>query len=52
VGVAYANVDIGGRLAALMALAGLGEWLAVGAAIGLVYRSGSAGRRSVAAAKV
>jgi hypothetical protein len=52
VGVSYANVNIGGRLAILMALAGIGEWLAIGGAIGLVYRPGSPNRRSAVVAKV
>jgi hypothetical protein len=48
VGVAYANLNIGGRLAALLALAGVGEWVVVGGTIGLVYRRAAAVRGSAA----
>lgn len=53
VGVNYAVLNIGRRLALALALAGLGEWLLVGATIGLIYRSASgAEARSAKAAKV
>jgi hypothetical protein len=53
IGVEYGILNIGRRLALMMALAGLGEWLLVGSTIGLIYRSaaGSAAR-SAKAAKV
>jgi hypothetical protein len=38
VGTSYGVLNIGRRLALAMAVAGLGEWLLVGAAIGLVYK--------------
>jgi hypothetical protein len=38
VGTEYGILNIGRRLAAAMALAGCGEWLLVGATIGLVYK--------------
>ena len=37
-GTYYGILNISGRLAGLMALAGLGEWLLVGGAIGLVHK--------------
>jgi hypothetical protein len=49
VGVSYGILNIGRRLTVAMALAGLGEWLLIGATIGLVYRAGA---RSAKAAKV
>jgi hypothetical protein len=49
----YGILNIGRHLAAAMALAGLGEWLLVGATIGLIYRpAAGASARSVSAAKV
>jgi len=45
----YAILNIGGGLAVSMALAGLGEWLIVGATIGAIYkpaRAGSPARRT------
>ena len=43
IGTDYGILNISGRLAISMALAGLGEWLLVGATIGSVYkRAGSA----------
>jgi hypothetical protein len=42
VGTTYGVLNIGRRLALAMALAGLGEWLLVGATIGLLYRAGRA----------
>ena len=39
IGVDYGILNISGRMALVMALAGLGEWLVVGCTIGLVYRS-------------
>ena len=39
VATSYGILNIGRRLTAGMALAGLGEWLLVGATIGLIYRS-------------
>lgn len=38
IGTDYGILNISGRLAVLMALAGLGEWLLAGATIGLVYK--------------
>jgi hypothetical protein len=38
----YAILNIGRRLAAGMAVAGFGEWLIVGGAIGLMYRGAAA----------
>jgi len=38
IGTDYGILNISGQLAGLMALAGLGEWLLVGCAIGLVYK--------------
>jgi hypothetical protein len=38
IGTDYGILNISGQLAGLMALAGLGEWLLVGATIGLVYK--------------
>jgi hypothetical protein len=38
IGTDYGILNISGGLALSMALAGLGEWLFVGAAIGLVYK--------------
>ena len=53
VGTNYGVLNIGRRLAVAMALAGLGEWLLVGATIGLVYGSPrGAEARSAKAAKV
>jgi hypothetical protein len=53
VGVMYGILNISRRLAMVMALAGLGEWLVVGCTIGLIYRSAfGAGTRSAKAAKV
>ena len=48
IGVLYGILNISRRLALVMALAGLGEWLFVGCTIGLVYRPvvGSAFRRT------
>ena len=39
IGVDYGILNIGRRLALMMALAGLGEWLVVSSTIGLIYRS-------------
>jgi len=53
IGVDYGILNIGRRLALMMALAGLGEWLVVGCTIGLMYRSAAgAGAGSAKAAKV
>jgi hypothetical protein len=53
IGVLYGILNIGRRLALVMALAGLGEWLVVGCAIGLIYRPvRGAGAPGVKAAKV
>ena len=53
IGVDYGILNIGRRMALMMALAGLGEWLVVGSTIGLTYRSASgADARSAKAAKV
>ena len=53
IGVDYGILNIGRRLALMMAVAGLGEWLLVGCTIGLVYRSApGAEARSAKAAKV
>jgi hypothetical protein len=52
VGVNYAILNISPRLAALMALAGLGEWILVGCTIGLVYKPSAAGAASRRTAKV
>ena len=53
IGVDYGILNIGRRMALLMALAGLGEWLIVGCTIGLVYRRAQgAEARSAKAAKV
>ena len=53
IGVDYGILNIGRRLAASMALAGLAEWLVVGCTIGLIYRPASgAEARSAKAAKV
>jgi hypothetical protein len=53
IGTDYGILNIGRRLALSMALAGLGEWLLVGSAIGLVYRPAvGAAPRSAKAAKV
>jgi hypothetical protein len=53
VGTSYGVLNIGRRLALAMALAGLGEWLLVGATIGLIYRSAvGVGTRDAKAAKV
>ena len=41
----YAVMNIGRRLTAEMALAGLAEWIVVGAVIGAVYRPTGAGQR-------
>ena len=49
IGVDYGILNIGRGLALAMAIAGLGEWLVVGCAIGLIYRSEA---RSAKAAKV
>jgi len=53
VGVDYGILNIGRRLALMMALAGLGEWLLVGATIGVVYKPVvGAGARSAKGVKV
>jgi len=53
VAVSYGILNIGRRLTAAMAVAGLGEWLVVGATIGLLYRSAAgAEARSAKATKV
>jgi len=53
IGVDYGILNISRRLALLMALAGLAEWLVVGCTIGLMYRAAAgAGARSSKAAKV
>ena len=53
IGTDYGVLNIGRHLALAMALAGLGEWLLVGATIGLIYKSASAAEaRSAKAAKV
>jgi hypothetical protein len=44
----YAVFNIGGRLAASMAIAGLVEWTIVGAVIGLVYRPAPSATRRAA----
>jgi hypothetical protein len=45
IGVDYGILNIGRRLAVMMALAGLVEWLVVGSAIGLIYRPAAGGVR-------
>ena len=53
IGVDYGILNIGRRLALMMALAGLVEWLVVGCTIGLMYRSAAGTRTgSAKAAKV
>ena len=53
VATSYGILNIGRRLVLAMALAGLGEWLLVGATIGLIYRSAAGARaRSGVSAKV
>ena len=53
IGTDYGILNIGRRLVPAMALAGLGEWLLVGGAIGLIYRPAlGAEARSAKAAKV
>jgi hypothetical protein len=53
IGVDYGILNIGRRMALVMAVAGLGEWLLVGCTIGLIYRSlPSAAAKSARAAKV
>jgi hypothetical protein len=45
-GVNYATLNMGGRLAAVLAAAGFVEWLGAGIVIGLVYKP-AAGARSL-----
>ncbi len=52
VATSYGILNIGRRLTLAMAVAGLGEWLLVGATIGLIYGSAGVGARSANAAKV
>jgi hypothetical protein len=53
IGVDYGILNIGRRLALMMALAGLVEWLVVGCTIGLMYRSAAGtGAGSAKAVKV
>jgi hypothetical protein len=53
IGVDYGILNISRRLALMMALAGLGEWLVVGGTIGLIYRSASGVKaRGAVSAKV
>jgi hypothetical protein len=48
IGVDYGILNIGRRLALMMALAGVVEWLVVGCTIGLVYRSAAGAGAGIA----